>query len=316
MKVIAEICQNHAGNRALIQEMVAAAAEAGVHYVKSQSLRAIDLSFRSRFEDGINEGGRLRSIRRPYAEEFVKLSRSNFSDDDHLLFVETAKKHGVIPMTTIFSTCRIDDMVAVGYEAIKIASFDCPSLSMQNQIRQKFDKEIFISTGASFNSEVKASMEACDSTRTSYLHCVTSYPTRLEMAKLSRIRLLRDWYAGEVGYSDHSNPDIYGHKFSCVARSIGATIFERHFTLLGKDETKDGVVSVNLEQLKDLVKLLLLEDDKERFDKACITEQEYEILLGGESIFGLCEEELLNRDYYVGRFGSHCSDGEFKYNWE
>ena len=40
-----------------------------------------------------------------------------------------------------------------------------------------------------------------------------------------------------------------------AAVNLGATIIEKHFTILPKDQTKDGVVSVNPQQLKELVEL-------------------------------------------------------------
>ena len=49
-KIIAELCQNHNGDKKLMSDMVAAAAEAGVDYVKIQSMQSKDLTKRSRFE--------------------------------------------------------------------------------------------------------------------------------------------------------------------------------------------------------------------------------------------------------------------------
>ena len=59
----------------------------------------------------------------------------------------------------------------------------------------------------------------------------------------------------EVGISDHSNYDIDGPKLSLGAVYFGATIIEKHFTILDKPKTKDGVVSANHKELKELVKL-------------------------------------------------------------
>ena len=49
-KIIAELCQNHNGDLKILDEMVAAAAEAKADYVKIQSMRSSDLAFRKRFE--------------------------------------------------------------------------------------------------------------------------------------------------------------------------------------------------------------------------------------------------------------------------
>ena len=42
---------------------------------------------------------------------------------------------------------------------------------------------------------------------------------------------------------------------------MGANLVEKHFTILGKNQTKDGAVSVNEKQLKELVELVNLSDD-------------------------------------------------------
>ena len=61
-----------------------------------------------------------------------------------------------------------------------------------------------------------------------------------------------------VGLSDHSNPDENGNLLSAAALTYEIDYIERHFTVLKKDESKDGPVSVNPSQLADLVNLTKL----------------------------------------------------------
>lgn len=91
-------------------------------------------------------------------------------------------------------------------------------------------------------------------------------------------------------------------------------LLKKHFTILNKNETKDGVVSVNAKQLSDLVKLSNLStSDRKKYIKENI--KEFEIMLGNERR-ELSHEELLNRDYYRGRFASKDISGKVIYNWE
>ena len=92
----------------------------------------------------------------------------------------------------------------------------------------------------------------------------------------------------------------------------GANIIERHFTILDASQTKDGPVSINPEKLKNLVEYSTMKNDELYEHVKQI--HNYEIMLGSES-HTLSDEELLNRDYYRGRFAS-IINGRTIYNWE
>ena len=97
------------------------------------------------------------------------------------------------------------------------------------------------------------------------------------------------------------NCSIYGR------RSI-----ERHFTILEKKKTKDGVVSVNFNQLKKLVNLS--KENKNELKSRLKKIKNIKTILGVEKR-DLTQVELLNRDYYQGRFASKIND-RFIYNWQ
>ena len=99
-----------------------------------------------------------------------------------------------------------------------------------------------------------------------------------------------------------------------AALYLGADVIERHFTVLQTDQTKDGPVSVNREQLENIVRFAHLGPNEQK----SIIEQkvpEFDITLG-ESRRALSKEELLNRDYYRGRFVTKAADGSEISNWE
>ena len=88
VNIIAELCQNHKGDLKILDEMVAAAAEAKADYVKIQSMRSSDLTFRDRFEKGLIEGGRVRVIKRPYKQEYNRLKKLDLDDSHHYKFLD------------------------------------------------------------------------------------------------------------------------------------------------------------------------------------------------------------------------------------
>jgi N,N'-diacetyllegionaminate synthase len=309
--IIAELCQNHNGDLSLMKEMVWAAAEAGATYAKVQSMLADDLTFRERFEDGRREGDRQVAIQRPYQAEYDRLKPMDLSDKAHGLFVEECRKAGIMPLTTIFSRSRIPFVASLGMQAVKVASYDCGSFPMLRELRERFPY-LIVSTGATLDEEIEAAAKVLAGHTFSFLHAVTIYPTPLDELHLRRMAYLRQ-LTPSVGLSDHTLVARDGIKASVVAMNLGADVIERHFTLLAVDKTKDGPVSIRPAELKQLVELSRMgEIELKEYVRDEIPE--YPHMLGVEHR-PLSDVELLNRDYYRGRFASRVGS-EMVYNWE
>jgi len=313
-EVIAEFCHNHNGDRSILVEMVQAAAEAGATYAKIQSMRADDLTARERFDEGAtDEQGVVRTIKRPYDPEYARLKPLDLEDDDHYRFIELCGKAGIKPLTTVFSRSRVPFVAGLGMDAVKVASFDCSSPGLLRDLVRCHVPRVIVSTGVSFDAEIEEACRILAGVEVALLHCVSIYPTPLHEANLRRMDYLRR-LCPVVGISDHSNPEQDGVKLSAAALLRGAQIVERHFTILPKDKTKDGPVSVNPHQLRELVRVSRLSHDELRaFVEADVPE--FEQMLGSETR-DLSHTELLNRDYYRGRFASRLPGGEWVYNWD
>jgi N,N'-diacetyllegionaminate synthase len=100
---------------------------------------------------------------------------------------------------------------------------------------------------------------------------------------------------------------------SKIALALGATSIERHFTVLEKDQTKDGPVSIRPHQLKELNEFSKL-TRKEMMDIIEKGYPDWKKCLGSPQR-ELSHAEKLNRDYFRGRFAS-LVDGKHIYNWE
>lgn len=313
-KIIAELCQNHNGDIKILQEMVHAASEAGANYAKIQSIDSSELTHRIRFDDGLIEGGKIKVIKRPFKAEYDRLKRLDLDEKQHQLFLEYCKKYKIEPMTTIFSLSKVNMVEKLGFKMIKISSFDCASHRLIEDISKKNFDHIIVSTGATFNAEIKKTSSILKNTQKKYtmLHCVSIYPTTLENANLLRINYLKK-INPNVGLSDHSNPDIYKNIIPAMGMYLGTELIEKHFTILDKDKTKDGPVSANPKQLEELVNLTKL-DKKKLMEYVEENTTDYKILLGQENR-DMTSTELLNRDYYQGRFASKDSNGNYVYNW-
>ena len=105
---------------------------------------------------------------------------------------------------------------------------------------------------------------------------------------------------------------------ACLAAiSVGATYIERHVTILDKDKTRDGKVSINPSDIREIIEFSNLNNS----DKKEYLKEKYKVnvdKLLGKKKRELTNIELLNRDYYKGRFASSVSKDGLKFinNWD
>lgn len=311
--IIAECCQNHNGNKEILKKQIHSAAENGADYVKIQAIRSSELTHRKRFDKGeFDPEGNIICIKRPYDSEFNRLSKLDLSLNDEQWFVDECRRAGIAPMTTAFTLNSVNEIKDMGYEAIKIASYDCASFTLLKEVKRHW-KTIFVSTGSTYDDEIEKAYEILkDVPDFHFLHCVTIYPTPISESNLNRLNFLRK-FTNNVGYSDHSKVETDGILASKIALALGARSIERHYTILDKDDTKDGPVSITPKLLNELNEFSKLS----RYEMMDILKKEvpnWEISLGN-SRRKLTSVELLNRDYYRGRFASRI-DNKLVYNWE
>jgi N,N'-diacetyllegionaminate synthase len=312
--LIAELCQNHNGDEKIVEEMVHAAADSGADYAKIQSIDSNELTYRERFENGLIEGGKVKVIKRPYQSEYDRLKKLDLTEEFQLNFHKICEKYQIKPMTTLFTRSKINLVNKMNIDCLKISSFDCASHKLIDELKNVKVNKFIISTGATYDREIFKTVEIMKRNNLDFslLHCISIYPTTPEVANLNRIKFLSKLSA-TVGISDHSNPDLYKYKIIAASILLGASVVEKHFTILDKDKTKDGVVSANPSQLKEISNLCKM--NLENLD-SYVSEnvKEFEIMKGKETR-ELTETELLNRDYYQGRFASK-KNNNLIFNWE
>ncbi|MGJ4751349.1 N-acetylneuraminate synthase family protein [Leptospira kmetyi] len=309
--IIAECCQNHNGDREILKRMIHEAANTGANYCKIQAIRSKELTHRERFDLGVTENGITKTIKRPFEPEQERLKKLDLNLETEQWFVDECLRAGISPMTTVFTRDSVTDVKDMGFQAVKIASYDCSSYPLLRDVKKVW-KKIYVSTGATKDPEIEYAHEILEGTDFTFLHCVTIYPTPIKDLNLRRMNYLRR-FTSRVGFSDHTKIADTGLTASKIALALGADCIERHFTVLGPTESKDGPVSVNPKELKELVEFSRL-PKFERMEKIKKEFPDWEISLGAQ-FRALTHEELLNRDYYRGRFASF-RDGVPVYNWE
>ena len=316
IKLIAELCQNHNGDKDLVFKMLDEAVSAGATHVKLQHIYVENLTYRPEFEIGTNDvisGSEY--INRPYQDEYERLKGLELSREVCIDFAEECYKKNVVPMTTCFCTQNVNELKKMGFKEIKVASYDCASPYLLKSLKEEEFDHIYVSTGATFDTEVKRCAEILNKDFT-FLHCVTRYPTPLDALNLKRIQWLSN-FSENVGYSDHSETSSAGIFPIIAAIYEGASVIEGHFSILSKDQTKDGPVSIGPNEISKIIEFAELKKDDQK-DYLDTFEVDYIKALGTDT-FEMSLEEYKNRLYYRGRFASLVRENSISrhiYNWE
>src|SRR5436853_1925532 len=237
--VIAEAGLNHGGSKERALALLRAAKWAGADAVKFQTFRAERLaSTRSAVLSHTKD--------QPNLQELFKKLELPF-DAFRALFKE-AKRLGIDFLSTPFDEESADFLDELGVNAFKIASGDITHRPLIEHVARK-GKPVLLSTGMSALEEIEKAIDGMHTQSNEQivlLHCVSSYPAKLEELNLKSVQYLRDRFGLPVGFSDHS----VGTLGSVVARSLGAQVIERHFMIETRGDTPDHAVSMDAKSLK------------------------------------------------------------------
>ena len=138
---------------------------------------------------------------------------------------------------------------------------------------QKRKKHTFISTGMSSEKDISELLKFLNHINGSFelMHCISTYPMKVEDANLNTINALRKKYKCEVGYSGHEN----GVAVSLAAFMLGISSLERHITIDRTMYGSDQAASLEPKGMKNL---------SESIDKMYLA-------LGKEKLGNILEEE-------------------------
>jgi len=155
----------------------------------------------------------------------------------------------------------------------KIASAMIIDQNFLNEVAKK-NKHTFISTGMSTKKDIDNAVGIFKKNNCSFelMHCISTYPMKVEDANLITINQLKKEYNCNVGYSGHEN----GVVVSLAAVMLGITSLERHITLDRTMYGSDQAASLELSGIKNL---------SESIDKILLS-------LGKPSLGNILDEEI------------------------
>jgi N-acetylneuraminate synthase len=238
--VIAEIGINHEGDLNKALRMVDDAQRTGCECVKFQSHVIED----EMIPNDVVPGNASESI-------WDIMKRCALSEDEERKIKEYVAEKQMIFLSTPFSRAAADRLERIGVSAYKIGSGECNNYPLIDHIAA-FGKPIILSTGMNDLPSIQPAVEIFRRHKVPYalLHCTSMYPTPYEKVRLGALAELRDAFPDAVlGLSDHTLTN-----YTCLAAvALGASILERHFT---SDKTWPGPdinISMDPNELRDLI---------------------------------------------------------------
>ncbi|MBK7182916.1 MAG: N-acetylneuraminate synthase [Bacteroidetes bacterium] len=247
--IIAEAGVNHNGNIEMAKQLIEAAADAGVDYVKFQTFKTEKLVSVATKQAEYQQ----KNIGKKGDSQFEMLKKLELSIDDHHQLIAHCKLHTIKFLSTAFDLDSIDLLHNLGIDLFKIPSGEVTNLPYLKKIGS-FNKKVILSTGMCVMQEIKDAVNALVNAGTersniSVLHCTTDYPTAMVDVNLNAMLSIKEHLHLPIGYSDHT----LGIEVPIAAVAMGATIIEKHFTLDKTLPKPDHKASLEPEELKAMV---------------------------------------------------------------
>jgi len=244
--VIAEIGHNHQGDLEIALKMIKVAANCGVQAVKFQKRNnktVFTKEYYNRLYDNENSYGTT------YGEHREALE---FGMDEYIELKKCAVENGVEFMVTPFDFDSVDFLEELKVTSYKAASADITNTPLLEYMAKK-GKPMFVSTGAATLEEIHIAYNTISkyNDKVCLMHCTAGYPTEYRDLNLKVIETLKKEFPNVIiGYSGHDN----GILAPVIAYILGATVFEKHFTLNHAGKGTDHRFSLNPEGLRKHVR--------------------------------------------------------------
>jgi N-acetylneuraminate synthase len=239
--VIAEVGINHEGELGKALQLVDAAADAGAEVVKFQC----HITEQEMVPTSMTPG----SISKERLWDIIK--RCELTESEERQVQAHCVKRGVTYLSTPFSREAADRLDAMGVPAFKIGSGECNNVPLLEHIAAK-GKPMILSTGMNDLASVQRSVAVIRKSGVplALMHCTSMYPTPYEKVRLGAIQdLQRAFPDVPVGLSDHSL-----NIWTCLgAVALGASLLEKHFTLSRRWPGPDTGISIEPDELADLI---------------------------------------------------------------
>jgi len=246
--IIAEAGVNHNGDFDTALEMISVAKDCGADAIKFQTFEADTLATKSAIQADYqkNNTGLKES-------QHSMLKKLELKKEFHGALKTKCKEASIEFMSSPFDIESAQFLHKMGMNIFKIPSGEITNKPFLEVIA-KINKPTILSTGMSTLEEVKNAVKIFKRSNfnlenLSLLHATSDYPANPLESNISCIDTLSKSFSLRVGYSDHTESS----QCAVIAASMGASIFEKHFTLDKDMEGPDHKASLEPSQLKSYI---------------------------------------------------------------
>jgi N,N'-diacetyllegionaminate synthase len=247
--IIAEAGVNHNGEINLAKQLIDAAVDAGVDYVKFQTFNSKKLV--SKFAEKASY--QKTNTKDENESQLAMLQKLEMSKEMHFELIDYCRSKNIKFLSTAFDLESVDFLNELNIDLFKIPSGEMTNLPYLRKIGG-LGKPVILSTGMGSLEEIGEAMNALIKAGTkkeniTILHCNTEYPTPMSDVNLLAMNTIGKTYGVSVGYSDHT----LGIEVPIAAVALGATVIEKHFTLDKTMEGPDHIASLEPHELTSMV---------------------------------------------------------------
>lgn len=241
--IIAEAGINHNGDLDIAKKMVDAANKAGADAIKFQTFKA---------EEFINDKTltyTYKSQGETITESMIDMfKRYEFTKNQWIELKHYCEKNNIMFFSTPQNKSDLDFLLEIGVDIIKVGSDDFVNLPLLQDYASK-NLPLILSCGMAYEHEIECVIDNIYSINSDLciLLCTSEYPTPYDDVNVSRLTSLKKKYPHlTFGFSDHTQGNIA----AVMAVSLGAKVFEKHFTLDNDMPGPDHWFSENPDSLK------------------------------------------------------------------
>ena len=223
--LVAEVGINHNGELAKAIEMIRVAKESGADAVKFQTFKARE------FCGDPQQMFTYRSQGKQVTESMLAMfQRYELPEHAWRELKAECVRQSILFLSTPQNRTDLDLLLQVGVPAVKIGSDDFTNLPLIRSYAEA-GLPLILSCGMADLAEVYEGLQAAGALSgapVALLVCTSLYPTPPQDVNLRRLLALRAAFPDlVVGFSDHTQ----GSLAASLAVALGATLFEKHFTL-------------------------------------------------------------------------------------